>query len=558
MSILIRFLQVSRKQWGWMGAGIVLGVVVIAANTLLMAISGWFIASMAVSGVSGVPFNYFFPSASIRFLAIVRTVGRYAERLVTHEATFRNLAELRVWLFKRFEPLAPACLERYAGGDVAGTLRADVDALETLYLKVISPLAAGVLSCVAGLLFLAWFSPPSALAMLWFLALAGIGLPLLVRRVSEKPGRKSAVLAAELRSRVTEGLQGVEELILLGAVDRQAAAVEELSAQVVAEQERLGRINGLSFGGMALCAGSGVAAVLLVASGQVISHEISPPHLVMLLLFSAALFEAAGQLPGALHNLPAAQESARRIFDLADAPIPVPDAPVHCSMPRDMTLVFSDVSASYLPDSPVLRGISLIVPSGSSVVLTGGSGSGKSLLIELLLRFRNYQGSITLGGTEIRDLSKEALLSFVAAVPQRPYLFNGSIRDNILVGNVAAGDDELHRALVDSSLDMWVSGLPDGLDTQVGCNGSAVSGGEARRIALARALLKNAPILLLDEPTEGLDAETERTVVIRLKERFRRSGMTMLVVSHRPACLSLGEHFMHVDPANSTIPYSVE
>lgn len=549
MSILVRFLRVSRKQWGWMGAGIVLGVVVVAANTLLMAVSGWFIASMAVSGVSGVPFNYFFPSASIRFLAIVRTVGRYAERLVTHEATFRNLAELRVWLFKRFEPLAPACLERYAGGDVAGTLRADVDALETLYLKVIAPLAVGVLSCVAGLLFLVWFSPPSALAMLLFLALAGIGLPLLVRHFSEEPGRKSAALAAELRSRVTEGLQGVEELILLGAVDRQAAAVEKLSAQVVAEQERLGRINGLSFGGLALCAGIGVAAVLLVASGQVVSHEISPPHLVMLLLFSAALFEAAGQLPGALHQLPAVQESARRIFELADAPVPVPDTLAPCSMPSDMTLAFNDVSASYLPGTPVLHGISLVVPSGSSLVLTGGSGIGKSLLIELLLRFRNYQGSITVGGTEIRDLSKETVLGFVAAVPQRPYLFNGTIRDNILVGNGAAGDDELHRALIDSCLDTWVSGLPDGLDTLVGCNGSAVSGGEARRIALARALLKNTPILLLDEPTEGLDAETERTIVARLNKRFRRSGVTLLVVSHRPACLSLGDQRIHLSPA---------
>ena len=532
-----------------MAAGILLGMVVIAANTLLMAVSGWFIASMAVSGVSGVPFNYFYPSATIRFLAIARTVGRYAERLVTHEATLRILADLRVWLFRRFEPLAPACLERYSGGDVAGTLRADVDALETLYLKVVAPLAVGIVSCAAGLLFLAWFSPPSAVVMLLFLAVAGIGLPMLVRRFSVEPGMKSAALAAELRSRVTEGLQGVEELILLGAVDRQADAVDHLSARVVAEQERLGRINGLVFGGMALCAGSGVAAVLLAAGVQVGSHQIPPPHLVMLLLFSAAIFEAAGQLPGALHLLPAAQESARRIFELADAPVPVPDTPDPRSLPTDTTLVFSEVTASYLPGKPVLHNISLIIPSGSSLVLTGGSGIGKSLVIEILLRFRNYQGSITLGGTEIRDLPKEALLGMISAVPQRPYLFNGTIRDNLKVGNASAGDDELHRALADSCLDVWVKGLPDGLDTLVGINGSAVSGGEARRIALARALLKNAPILLLDEPTEGLDAETERIVVARLSERFNRSGVTLMVVSHRPACLSLGEHFLQLNPA---------
>src|ERR1039457_7675220 len=197
-----------------MVAGIALGVVVIAANTLLMALSGWFIASMAVSGASGAAFNYFFPSAGIRFLAILRTVGRYAERLVTHEATFRILSELRVWLFKRFVPLAPACLERYAGGDVAGRLRADVDALETLYLKIIAPIAVGTISIAAALVFICWFSPSSALAMLLFLLLAGVGLPLLVRHLSEKPGRRSVQYAAELRHKVPEGLQGVEELIL--------------------------------------------------------------------------------------------------------------------------------------------------------------------------------------------------------------------------------------------------------------------------------------------------------------------------------------------------------
>lgn len=548
MNWIVRFLKISRSQWPWMTAGIVLGVVVIAANTLLMALSGWFIASMAVSGASGASFNYFFPSAGIRFLAISRTVGRYAERLVTHEATFRILAELRVWLFNRFVPLAPACLERYAGGDVAGRLRADVDALETLYLKIIAPLVVGTISIVAALVFLVWFSPPSALVMLPILLLAGAGLPLLVRRFSEEPGRRSAVLSAELRSKVTEGLQGVEELILLGALERQASVVDGLSSQLIVEQERLGRINGLALGGMALLAGSGVAAVLLTGSMQVASHQIPAPNLVMLLLFSAAIFEAAGQFPAALHLLPAARASAARIFELADAPIPVPDSPDSHILPADNGICFSNVSASYLPGVPVLRDITLSVPAGGSAVITGTSGIGKSLLVEILLRFRDYQGSITVGGVEICDLSKETLLGMIAAVPQRPHLFNGTIRDNVLLGNASADEEQLQQALKDSALDLWVAGLPLGLATPVGINGSAVSGGEARRIALARALLKNAPILLLDEPTEGLDAETEREVVSRLNRRIRGSGnKTMLVISHRPACLALGDSVIRLE-----------
>lgn len=542
----VRFLNIARAQWRWMAAGIVLGVLVVTANSLLMAVSGWFIASMAVSGNSGVAFNYFFPSASIRLLAIVRTVGRYGERLVTHEATFRILADLRVWLFSRFEPLAPACLERYADGDVAGRLRADVDALETLYLKIVAPLAVGILSIVAGLLFLTWFSPPSAGVMLVFLLAAGAALPLLINRMSARPGRRAAQLSAALRSKVTEGLQGAEELILLGAVERQAAVVDRVSAHLVADQEQLGRINACALAGMALFSGSGVAAVLVTATLEVASHRLPAPDLVMLLLFSAALFEAAGLLPSALHMLPAAQESVSRIFDLADTPPPVPDAPAMSAVPSGTGICFSNVSASYLLAVPVLENVSFTVPAGGSVVLAGASGSGKSLIVETLLRFRSYEGSITVGGVEISQLMKEALLGMITVVPQRPHLFNGTIRDNILLGNAAADDEEMSRALEDSGLSNWVATLPQGLATPIGVNGSAVSGGEGRRIALARALLKNAPILLLDEPTEGLDAATERDVVSRLNARIRGTGTTLLIVSHRPACRTLADAVIHL------------
>ncbi len=548
MNWIIRFLKISRSQWPWMAAGIALGFVVIAANVVLMAVSGWFIASMAVSGASGVAFNYFYPSACIRFLAIARTVGRYGERLVTHEATFRILSELRVWLFKRFIPLAPACLERYAGGDVAGRLRADVDALETLYLKILAPLAVGTISIIAALVFLLWISPSSALVMLLFLLLAGVGLPLLVRSFSEQPGMKSAQLSAELRTKVTEGLQGIEELILLGAVERQATLVDTLSVELIGEQEHLGRINGFSLGGMALCAGSGVAAVLVTVTMQITSHQLAPPTLVMLLLFCAATFEAAAQLPSALSFLPAARESAARIFELADAPVPVPDNNVGSDIPTKTEICFKNVSACYLPGEPVLQNISLTIPAGGSVVLSGHSGIGKSLLVEILLRFRDYEGSVTVGGIEIRDLPKETLMTMIAAVPQHPHLFNSTIRDNILMGTESVNEVLLQQALGDSGLDMWVAELPLGLETAVGINGSAVSGGEARRIALARALYKNAPILLLDEPTEGLDGVTERTVVSRLNKRLRADGgTTMLVVSHRPACRALGDSVIYLE-----------
>jgi len=539
MRSLLAILRVAGCQWPWMVAGILLGVVVMAANAALMALSGWFIASMAVAGGTAAPFNYFFPAAAIRALAIVRTVGRYAERLVTHEAAFRILARLRVWLFRRLEPLAPAGLERYAGGDVAGRLRADVDALESLYLRIVAPLVTGGATMVLAVLFAARWSVPAALALLVFLVLAGGALPLWARRLAEEPGRRSAELSGDLRTAVTEGLQGAEELILLGAAERQAARVDELSTRLVAQQERLGAVGGLTLAGGVACGGLGVAGVLFAGSTSVAAGLISGPAMVMLVLFAAAAFEAAGGMSVALQLVPAAREAVRRIRELADAPVPVPD-PVRPGPPPTGTgIVFRDVSSAYDPALPVLNGFNLEIRPGERVALAGPSGVGKSTVAEILLRFRDYAGSVTVGGVEIRDLAAHELRGLMAAVPQRPHLFNATIRENIMVGNPGAGDEAVRHALEDAGLAAWVAGLPLGVETPVGEGGSAVSGGEARRIALARALVRDAPIFVLDEPTEGLDAATEREVVARLAART--AGKTVLVITHRPACLALAD-----------------
>jgi hypothetical protein len=255
-----------------MVAGIALGMTVITANAVLMALSGWFIASMAVSGASGIPFNYFLPAAAIRALAIVRSVGRYGERLVTHEAAFRVLADLRVWLFRCLEPLAPAGLERYSGADVAGRLRSDVDALENLYLRIIAPLAIGGLSILLAVALMSLWSGSAAVALLVFLLLAGVGLPLLAGRLAREPGRRSTVLESDLRVAITEGLQGAEELILLGALPLQTARVNDLSQRLIAEQQRLGRIGALTQAAASAGAGLGVAAVLAVLVRE-LSHQ---------------------------------------------------------------------------------------------------------------------------------------------------------------------------------------------------------------------------------------------------------------------------------------------
>lgn len=543
MKALLRILQPASSQRFWMLGGIALGVAVISANTLLMALSGWFIASMAVAGVAKVSFNFFFASATIRALAILRTVGRYGERLVTHEAAFRILAELRVWLFRRLIPLAPAGLERYAGGDLAGRMRADLDSLESIYLRIIAPLFSGLATILLAGLFVLLWNVQAALLLVSILLIGGLLLPLLWRHLAETPGRESIRVAAELRSQVTQGLQGAEELLLLGASARQADQVEQLSAELIQQQTSLSRMSALTIGSITLLSSLCLVGLSLLLIPAVQQAQLSGPNLVMLLLFSAACFEAVAPLSHSLQLIPAANEAVARIEELASAAPPFSE-PQHAQLPKAKNIELNQVFLQY-PDGPTpLQQFSLNIAEGERLAVVGPSGSGKSSLVELLLRFRPYHGSVRIGGAELREISADQLATLVAAVPQQPHLFNSSIRDNILLGR-DCDNQQLESILHDCCLEEWVATLPHGLLTMVGEAGSAVSGGEARRIALARALVADTPILLLDEPTEGLDAATERAVVQHLRHRLQ--GKTVLVVTHRPACLQLAERVVSIN-----------
>jgi len=546
MSALATVLRICRGQWHWLAGGILLGLLVIAANVFLLALSGWFIASMAVAGATGMSFNYQLPAAGIRALAIVRTLGRYAERLVTHEAALRVLADLRVWFFRRLTPLAPAGLERYAAGDLAGRLRSDVDALENLYLRIIAPLVTGLLSMFCGIAIVALWSRSVAGVLLVALATTGLLLPLLVRRLAQKPGEAAAALAGDLRIALTESIEGYEELQILGAADRQTGELTRLSARLVAAQQQLVRIAALGQAGGVACSGIVLAAVLALAGSQVADGSLPGPTLVMLLLLSAALFETTALLPAALQAAPATLASLRRILEVAMTPPPIEEPSKPCSCPiLPLPISLYGVRAIYSPEHSARQQFFLKVAAGERVALIGPSGAGKSTIMELLLRFRPYTGTIRIGDAELRDIEDETVRHLITSLPQAPHLFNASIRDNLLIARPEATDDELASAICDAGLTEWITKLPEGLATQVGEQGHLVSGGEARRIALARTLLRDTPIVLLDEPTEGLDAARERQVVARLAERL--AGKTVLLATHRRACLALAERVVTLE-----------
>ncbi len=533
----LRLLGFCRASWRWVVAGIALNVVVVLANVGLLALSGWFIAAMALAGLGVAPIEYFAPAAAIRGLAVLRTVGRYLERLVTHEATLRLLSELRVWFYARLEPLAPARLQRHRGGDLLSRIRSDVDSLDNFYIRVLAPAAAAVISAALLIGVLALYSVGVAWIEVAGLLAAG-ALPLLAQRLGRAAGQRAVATRSALRVVVAETVQGLGELLIAQAAARQSEAVARLGASLAGQQRRQAWIGGGAAALSGLAAQLALWGALVVAIPLVQARALSGPDLALVCLYVLASFEAVAALPGAFVALGETLAAARRLFDLVDA-APAITAPLQpAPRPQRFDLRIRKLRLRYAEDAPwALDGVDFEVAEGAALGIVGASGSGKTSILNVLLRFWEYQGEVSLGGVSLRALDEETARGLFSVVSQQTHLFNASVRDNLRLAAPAASDAELMAALRAVRLEADMAALPEGLDTMVGENGARFSGGQARRLAIARAWLRDAPILLLDEPTEGLDAETERLVLDALHALMR--GRTTLLITHRLAALRL-------------------
>ena len=538
---LRRLVGLFRPYRAWMLWGALAALLTLLANVALMATSGWFIAQMALVGLVGAAMDYFTPAAFIRAMAIVRTGGRYIERLVTHEATFRLLQALRVWFYQRLEPLAPARLQELRSADLSSRLLNDIDALNHLYLRVIVPVGVALIGGTLILAMMALFSPRVAASTLLFLMLAGVAVPLLTFRLGHGPGRRLVEQRTALRSAVVDGLQGLGELRLYGGTAQQAQRIGAVTDAMIAEQRQLSRATGLSQGLLGLAANLAMLCTLLLAIPLVHAADLSPAQLPMLALFVLASFEAVMPLPLALQMLGETLAAARRVFGILDAR-PQIEEPADLTAPSWTSAVL-DIEGLRLryPGTKAgtawaLDGLTLQVRPGERVALVGPSGAGKSTLVQALLRFWEYQeGRVSIGGHDLRAWPGEALRAHIAVVSQDTYLFNTTLRDNLMLAKPDATQDEVIAACKAAQLHDFITTLPEGYETWVGEAGLRLSGGQARRVAIARALLRNAPLLIHDEPTEGLDALTERDLLRDMAHLMQ--GRTVLLITHRLAAL---------------------
>ena len=534
MKDLWRLIKLFYPYRGWVLLGIVLSSITLLANIALMAVSGWFIASMAIAGAAGVSMNYFSPAAIIRGAAIFRTAGRYGERLVTHEATFRLLSSLRVWFYRHLEPLVPAALEDIRSGDLLSRIRADIDMLDNLYIRIIVPVSVAFIGVTLTTWVMSRYHPSLAIVLFTLLFLAGVILPVVMAYLGNRPGREVVAQSSMLRTQVVDAVQGMAELTVYGALDDSAEQVSRSSAAWITAQKKMARVSGLAQSGLLLFSNLAVWSAILLAVPMVGTSVIEPAELAMLALFTLAAFEAVMPLSEAFRLLGQVQASAKRLFAIIDRKPLIRQPVLPADKPVRFSLEFKGVTFRYLVGSaPVLQAINLRLTPGKRLAIVGPTGSGKSSLIQLLLRYRPAEsGSMLLGDRALEDYSTEQLQQWFAVVPQKVHLFNTTIRNNLLLARPDATQNELDDVCRVAQLGEFIQQQPQGYDTWVGETGIKISGGQARRIAIARALLRDFECLILDEPGEGLDRRTERDLISALLEQLGDRSLLLITHSH--------------------------
>jgi len=531
-----RLLALASPLRTWLALAALASALALLANVALMAVAPTLISRAAVvTGFADIALAV----TAVRGLAVARASLRYAERYAAHVAALRILARLRVRLYLALEPLAPAGLLGRPGGDLLARVVADVEALDGFFVRGLLPPVAAAGAGVGACLVAAWLDPRLGLVLLASLMLAGTALPLAARRLSRAPAAGLASARGELHAVLAEQVGGLPDLLACGREAEIGDRVAETTARMARERGRLASARGLSAGGGALLPGLSGLALLALAIPLVRGGAVPGVLLAAVPLVGLAAFEGVQSLGEAFREVEVGRAAAARTFELLDAPVPSPDPPRPRPLAGRPDVELRGVRFRYRPAGPpVLDDVSLRLPAGGRLGIAGPSGAGKTTVVNLLLRFWEAEsGSVLLGGRDVRSCRAEEVRARFGVAPQRIHLFNGTLRDNLLLADGEAADDRILDACDQAALGDLVRSLPDGLDTLVGEDGLALSGGERQRVALARVFLRGAPVVVLDEATANLDAATERRV-LRAVDTFA-TGRSLLVISHRSAPLEL-------------------
>lgn len=543
--VLARVRAMSGPRRSRLALALLLGSLALGSAVGLMATSGWLISRASQQP----PVLYLMVAVTAtRAFGIGRAVFRYTERLVSHDAVLRMLADTRVAVYRRLERLAPAGLRQTRRGDLLSRLVADVDALQDYWLRWLLPAGAAAVVSAASVGFTAWLLPEAGAVLAVGLLAAGVGVPLVTGAVARRAERRLAPARGALATRVTDLLTGTAELAVAGALPGRTAEVRRADGTLARIASRAATATALGDGLTALVSGLTVAATALVGAQAVVDGRLSGVVMAVVVLTPMAAFEAVLGLPLAVQYRQRVRKSAERVYEVLDAPEPVrePEQPREAPV-SPFPVVLEGLSARYAgQDRDALAGVDLTLTEGRRIAVVGPSGSGKTTLAQVLLRFLDTEaGSYALGGEDAYALDGDDVRRLVGLCAQDAHLFDSSLRENLLLAKKDATEADLRDALKRARLLDWADGLPDGLDTLVGEHGARLSGGQRQRLALARALLADFPVLVLDEPAEHLDLPTADALTADLLAATE--GRTTLLITHRLAGLEAVDEVIVLD-----------
>lgn len=550
MRALLPFLRLFKFAKLPLFLGLVLMITGLASSIGLLTTSGWFLAATAIAGL-GTLFNFFYPSASVRGLAIGRTLFRYFEKLVTHDATFRILAKLRVQVFEKIIPLSPAVLNRYRNSDLLNRLVSDVDTLDSLYLRLIAPFITAIFVILAMCIGLSFVNTPLALGLGVSLLLLVFVIPTVFYQLGKKFGDKLVHSRALYRTQFLEFIQAQAELLLFNAEDKLKDNMAKTEANWQADQQKEANLSGFSTALSLFLNGLIIAAMLWFSSQAEFGNDEYRMAFIALFTFAAlASFEILMPLGSAFLHIGQVIASAERVTDIIEQqPLVTFNGKAEFDQNATTLIETKDLSFTY-PErqNRALENLNLTIQKGQKVAILGKTGSGKSTLLQLLVR--NYdanQGQLFLAGKPIADYAEDTLRSQFCFLTQRVHVFSDTLRQNLQFASaVNISDEKMIEVLNQVGLGKLLE-KEQGLDIWLGDGGRPLSGGEQRRLGLARILLNDAPILLLDEPTEGLDRETERQILRLILAHAENK--TLIMVTHRLTAIEQFDELCVIDEA---------
>ncbi len=527
-------LKALRPFWPQVALSVLVGAAAIAGGIGLLGTSAWLIATAALHpSIAALQVAI----VGVRFFGLTRGGFRYLERLISHDLNFRLLARLRVAFYAALEPLAPAHLWRGRSGDLLNRAIADIETLQEFYIRAVAPPLTALIVVTGYCAFVGTFAPAVALLLTAIFIVSGIALPFLLYRLGLKPGARLLAARAELAAGTVDGVQGMADLLAFNQeeayLQRLRKARTELNAAQAAQTRLTAWHEALAVWLPALT----ITLTLILAIPAVRAGRLDGVMLAVLALSIPAVFEATAPLLQAAQQLGSSLAAAQRLLDWMEIPPAVIEPPAMPPLPltpnHPPELRVRNLTFRYAPDlPPALENIDFTLQPGKQITLVGPSGAGKSTLVHLLLRFWDYSdGEIELGGRPLREYDRAALSRLIGVVSQSTYLFAGTIRENLRLARPEADDAALIAAAQRAQLHEFILGLPDGYDTWIGESGLRLSGGERQRLAVARALLQDAPLLILDEATANLDPGTERQLLQALEPLT--AGRSTIRITHR-------------------------